>query len=173
MKKFLVYVIMVLCYFASNLVCSISNTLSSNEEGMQILALVITLISSIAFAFLSFYGPQKIFSSERGLRYKVLSIFSIVIGMIKGISAVTAVDENAELFNIIVQPDMLFLLIVSLLNPAFIFGITLFVLYKKNYKGSDVNRIVKHPHSDQIEIQKERCLKMEKYSREFQEEALK
>ncbi len=141
MKKFLVYVIMVLCYFASNWVCTILNTISANGEGLQAIALVLTILFSVAFAFLSFYGPQKILVSDKGLRYKVLSIFTIIIGFTTGVSALTTVYENAELFDIFVHPDMLVLFLVSLINPTFIFGITLFVLYKKNYKKDLTNKL--------------------------------
>ncbi len=141
MKKFLVYVIMVLCYFASNWVCTILNTISANGEGLQAIALVLTILFSVAFAFLSFYGPQRILVSDKGLRYKVLSIFTIIIGFTTGVSALTTVYENAELFDIFVHPDMLVLFLVSLINPTFIFGITLFVLYKKNYKKDLTNKL--------------------------------
>ena len=141
MKKFLVYVIMVLCYFASNWVCTILNTISANGEGLQAIALVLTILFSVAFAFLSFYGPQKILVSDKGLRYKVLSVFTIIIGFTTGVSALTTAYENAELFDIFVHPDMLVLFLVSLINPTFIFGITLFVLYKKNYKKDLTNKL--------------------------------
>ncbi len=98
-------------------------------------------LKSVAFAFLSFYGPQKILVSDKGLRYKVLSIFTIIIGFTTGVSALTTVYENAELFDIFVHPDMLVLFLVSLINPTFIFGITLFVLYKKNYKKDLTNKL--------------------------------
>ena len=141
MKKFLVYLIMVLCYFASNWVCTILNTISANGEGLQAIALVLTILFSVAFAFLSFYGPQKILVSDKGLRYKVLSIFTIIIGFTTGVSSLTTVYENAELFDVFVHPDMLVLFLVSLINPTFIFGITLFVLYKKSYKKNLTNKL--------------------------------
>ena len=140
-KKFLVYLTMILCYFASNWFCKILNLISANVENLQAVALVLTILFSVAFAFLSFYGSQKILKSEKGLRYKVLSIFTIIVGFTTGVSALTTVYENAELFDIFVNPDMLVLFLVSLINPTFIFGITLFVLHKKNYKKDLTNRL--------------------------------
>lgn len=141
MKKFLVYVIMILCYFASNWACTIFNMFSANGGVIQVIALLLTIIFSIGFAFLSFYGPQKILLSEKGLRYKVLSIFTIIMGVITAMSAIKIVNENAELFDIFTQPDMLVLLLLSLLNPAFIFGVTLFIFYRKSYKKDLTNRL--------------------------------
>lgn len=141
MKKFLVYIIMILCYLASNLVCTIINTISANGKSLQIMALALTILFSIVFAFLAFYGPQKILVSDKGLRYKVLSIFTIIIGFITGVSALTSVYENAELFDIFVHPDMLVLFVISLINPTFVFGIALFVSYKKHYKKDLKNKL--------------------------------
>ena len=134
MKKFLIYTVMILCYFASNLFCTILNSISANGENIQAVALVLTILFSVAFAFLSFYTPQKILKSDEGVRYKILSIFTIIIGFTTGVSALTSVYENAELIDLFVNPYMLVLFLVSLINPTFIFGITLFILYKKNYK---------------------------------------
>lgn len=141
MKKFLTYLTMILCCFASNWFCTILNLISANGQNLQAVALVLTILFSIAFAILSFYGPQKILKSEKGVRYKALSIFTIIVGFTTAVSALTTVYENAELFDIFVHPDMLVLFLISLINPTFIFGIALFVVYKKNYKKDLTNKL--------------------------------
>lgn len=141
MKKFFVYAIMVLCYFASNMLCSVLNVLSANGQNLQAIALVLTIIFSAVFAFLAYYIPQKILVSEKGLRYKVLSIITMILGFMTAASTLLTVNENAELFDIFVNPQMLVLFLIALINPALIFGITLFILYKKNYRIDLSNRL--------------------------------
>ena len=132
---------MILCYFASNWFCTILNLISANRNNLQAVVLILTILFSIAFAFLSFYGSQKVLKSEKGLRYKVLSILTIIVGFTTGVSALTKAYENAELFDVFIHPDMLVLFLVSLINPTFIFGIALLLLYKKNYKKDLTNKI--------------------------------
>ena len=134
MKKFLIYLIMIICYLVSNWMCEILNILSANYINLQAVALVLTILCSVALSFVSFYVPQKILTSGNGLRYKLLSLFTMIIGFTSGVSSLTTVYENIELFDIF-RPLIFFSLLVFLINPTFIFGIILFVLYKKNYKN--------------------------------------
>ena len=142
MKKASVYIIMVLCYIASNITCSLLNMLSQDSGiPMMITTLILSLIFSAAFAFLAFYIPQKLLASEDGMRYKVMSIIAIIIGSVMALSVIAAVNGNAGLTSILTNPYLLLLLLLSLLNSAFIFGITLFILYKKHYKKDWTHRL--------------------------------
>ena len=140
MKKFLAYALMVLCYWFPNIISTVLNSLYSTA-GAMIISFVITVMSGVLFAFTAFYVPQKFVPSENGLRYKVLSIFAILCGVVAAVSAMRIIDENATLFDIFVSIDMLGFMLAALLNTAFIFGVTLFVLYKRNYKNDRKNSI--------------------------------
>ena len=141
MKKWGLYIIMILCYFASNIACNALNMLAqSGGMLMLIITLILTIIFSIAFAFLSFYIPQKIRVSEKGLRYKVMSVITLIIGIALVLSVIATINENIGLTNIF-NPYILLSILLSLLNPAFIFGITLFILYRSHYKNNLINKL--------------------------------
>lgn len=134
MKKFLAYVLMILFYFTSNTICNLLNAFYYGSIGIMILSLALTVISSAILGYLSFRIPEKITCSEHGLRYKVFSILTLIIGVTTSISALSEAYPGIEMYQIFNNLDALAFFLVSLINPMFIFGITLFVFYKRNYK---------------------------------------
>lgn len=133
MKRVAACVLLVFCYFFANLCCSLFNYLSTYGMILNSISLILTILLSIGIAFLSFILSQKISYSSKGLRYKILSIFTMIIGIITAIGTLTTVNENAKMFDLITNPKMLLMFLMLLLNPTFIFGVVLFILYKNKY----------------------------------------
>ena len=138
-KNLLPWLILVAFYFVSNLISSILNVLAYDLL-FAIIATILTAISSAVVAQIAFKLSQKLGTSEYGLRYKVMGIFSSVIGIIFSIGTITSIYGNVELIpDIITNPQILLTWVVSLFNAAFIYGVTLLFFYNRIYKKNKGN----------------------------------
>ena len=64
-----------------------------------------------------------------------MSVITLIIGIALILSVIANINENIGLTNIF-NPYILLSILLSPLNPAFIFGITLFILYRSHYKNN-------------------------------------
>ncbi|MBQ7118607.1 MAG: hypothetical protein IJO09_00180 [Oscillospiraceae bacterium] len=139
--KLLSYLTLVACYLFSNFM-SIGFNQMYYEGRLAIAIVVILCIStSVGFAILGFYASNKFVVSDEGLRYKVISIFAMFIGVISGIGQFTSIFPNVELFEALMDSQMALALFLSLINSAFVFGICLFVVFKMKYKKQEKVKI--------------------------------
>ena len=141
MKKFFAYAIIFVFHYIPGIICGILNVFSQNNMIIGIISLILTVALCILFANLTFKVSQNLSPSVKGLRYKVYSIYTILLGFTTGINAFTSVYKDAELIDIFTHPNMLGLFLVSLVNTAFIFGVSLFTIYKMNYKKDLINKL--------------------------------
>ncbi len=133
--KALSYITLGICYLFSNF-ASIGFNQMYYEDILPITIVVILCTSaSIGFAISGFFASNKFDKSDEGVRYKVTSIFAIFIGVITGIGEFTSIFPDVELFEALMNVRMLLALFLSLINSAFVFGISLFVMFKIKYKN--------------------------------------
>ena len=125
MKKAAAYFIMILCYLLSNLACGALNALLAAQYVSAVISLILTCVCSLVFAILAIIIPNKIADSECGRRYKIFAIFSMIMGAVMGIGTVASMDYKGAY--------AILMIMISLINPTFIFGIGLLCLYVRDY----------------------------------------
>lgn len=100
----------------------------------NLLAIIISALLSIALAIAGFYASQYFSLSEKGLRYKIICIFFTIKGSETLLYFASSFVREINLIFFFAKPEVILLALLSLFDTYLVFAITLFVLYRKNYK---------------------------------------
>lgn len=138
MKRILAYLIIILFYFVSNMCASILNVVAVDNKVILIICSACIFIISIGLSYAAFYIAEKIEASEKGLRYKVFSIFIVFVAVTQGIGGFVALYPNVEIIDIFLSISLLLPFALALFNPTLAFGITQFYLYRKRYSDNQI-----------------------------------
>lgn len=134
LRKLLAYLIMLLCIGISNSVITMIGYIIPINNFTRVIILVLYAILIVVFAFVGFKLPQVISPSEEGLRYKVISMFTIITGSFASFSKFLDLRQVDTLIDIFTDFGNLFIFLICFLNAHFVYGITMLILYKINYK---------------------------------------
>lgn len=128
-KRVLACFILCVCAFILNVIFLIISPIAL-QTGVIYPILITFSISGAASAVLGFYIPQLISYSKKGLRYLIMSVINIFYGFVLSIVILvySVVNTTVPFYYYIL------LLIFSFLNPYFISGVIMLILYRKNYK---------------------------------------
>ena len=133
-KRIVAWLILCLCVVFPNILIALIGYILPTSYFSNIAILIIYLILIVAFAFVGFNLSQVISLSKGGLRYKVIAIFTIIIGSLAGFSKFLELSQIDSLSEIFTNFGNLFIFLICFLNAHFIYGITMLILYKNNYK---------------------------------------
>lgn len=135
MKRVLAIIVLILSYLLPNITSVIFAYRMYVSSVHPNVFLVLLILLSIGYSVAGFFLSNKIEKSKAGLRYKVISIFAIVIGAMNAINELTTFFPGTELVDMLSNYRIfLAFLILLLVRAPMLFGITQFILYKLNYK---------------------------------------
>lgn len=129
-KRLLAYTVLCVTAVVPTIIFNFILYKISGPEDLLVPAYIISGISSVAFAILGYYIPQLIFRSKKGLRYMVMSGINFAAGIVFFLRILlSAITDSPMSFYYYI-----FLTIVSILNYLIVYGVTMLILYKINYK---------------------------------------
>ena len=133
-KRIVAWLILCLCVVFPNILIALIGYILPTSYFSNLAILIIYLILIVAFAFVGFHLSQVISLSKSGLRYKVIAIFTIIIGSLAGFSKFLELSQIDSLSEIFTNFGNLLMFFVCFLNALTIYGVTMLILHKHNYK---------------------------------------
>ena len=134
-KRIVAWLVLCLCVVIPNILITLIGYILPTSYFSYMAILIIYLILIVAFAFVGFHLSQVISLSKSGLRYKVIAIFTIIIGSLGGFSKFLDLRQVDTLIEIFTNLGNLLMFFVCFLNALTIYGVTMLILYKNNYKN--------------------------------------
>ena len=134
LKKIFAWLVLCLCVVIPNILITLIGYILPTSYFSNMAILIIYLILIVAFAFVGFNLSQVISLSKGGLRYKVIAIFTIIIGSLCGFAKFLDMGLVDTLTEIFTDFGNLFIFLICFLNTFFIYGVTILILYKHKYK---------------------------------------
>lgn len=129
-KRLLAYTVLCIAAIVPTIIFYFILYKISGPESSVLPSYIISGISSVAFAISGYYIPQLIFRSKEGLRYMVVSGINFAAGIVFFLRILlSAITDSPMSFYYYI-----FLTIVSILNYLIVYGVTMLILYKINYK---------------------------------------
>ena len=129
-KRLLAYTVLCVTAVVPTIIFNFILYKISGPEDLLVPAYIISGISSVALAILGFYIPQLTFRSKEGSRYMVMSGINLVAGIILILTVLgTALTDSPV-------PFYYYIILVAgtIPNHFVIYGVTMLILYKINYK---------------------------------------